>query len=74
MDKSGLLFCLANADLLDYDVSQQAVRALELITQGHSGTTWYFATLEVINSYPKSTPNPEPTFGILQIFARFLVC
>ena len=37
MDKSGLLFCLANADLLDYDVSQQAVRALELITQGHSG-------------------------------------
>lgn len=52
MDKSGLLFCLANADLLDYDVSQQAVRALEHITKGQTGTKWYFATLEVMNSYP----------------------
>lgn len=37
MNSSGLLFCLANADLLDYDVSQQAVLALDKITQGKQG-------------------------------------
>jgi hypothetical protein len=36
VDESGLLFCLANADLLDYDVSQQAVRSLQLLTQGRA--------------------------------------
>ena len=34
VDEQGLLFCLVNADLLDYDVSQQAVRSLEMLTQG----------------------------------------
>ncbi|CAB4020605.1 Hypothetical predicted protein, partial [Paramuricea clavata] len=36
VDESGLLFCLANADLLDYDVSQQAVRSLDMLTQGYA--------------------------------------
>ncbi|XP_028416584.1 E3 ubiquitin-protein ligase rnf213-alpha-like [Dendronephthya gigantea] len=36
VDDKGQLFCLANADLLDYDVSQQVVRSLELLTQGQS--------------------------------------
>ena len=34
MDDGGLLFCLVNADVLGYDVSQQAVRSLEMLTQG----------------------------------------
>ena len=37
VDDRGLLFCLANADVLDYDVSQQAVRSLETLTQGRQG-------------------------------------
>ncbi|XP_046860850.1 E3 ubiquitin-protein ligase rnf213-alpha-like [Xenia sp. Carnegie-2017] len=35
VDDTGRLFCLVNADLLDFDVSQEALRLLELLTQGH---------------------------------------
>ena len=48
VDKSGLLFCLANADLLDYDVSQQAVRALEYLTQGESSKFITIGTIIVL--------------------------
>ncbi|XP_046861644.1 E3 ubiquitin-protein ligase rnf213-alpha-like [Xenia sp. Carnegie-2017] len=33
-DNTGRLFCLVNADLLDFDVSQEALRLLESLTQG----------------------------------------
>ncbi|XP_046860852.1 E3 ubiquitin-protein ligase rnf213-alpha-like [Xenia sp. Carnegie-2017] len=36
LDKAGRLFCLVNADLLDFDVSQEAIRLLHFLTQGRS--------------------------------------
>ena len=43
VDDRGLLFCLANADVLDYDVSQQAVRSLETLTQGRHSKYGFLA-------------------------------
>jgi hypothetical protein len=43
------LFCLANADLLDYDVSQQAVRSLNWLTQGYASKHTYSVVYRLLN-------------------------
>ena len=49
VDNRGLLFCLANADVLDYDVSQQAVRSLETLTQGRQSKYYVCSTYIITN-------------------------